>query len=376
MQILARHYHTGQALRVTIKSGRYESIEDHSVDSPELPWIAPGLVDIQINGSGGIDFNRCPIDRTGWLQATDNLFKHGCTHFLITLITNVRQGYRDLIEQIEPLRGNEPRNCVGYHFEGPFLNPEPGYHGAHDANWMTSPRIELFGEWQELTRGSVRLITMAPEVDLPAGLEFIEYLRGQKTLVSLGHSAVMGDELEQVVSAGASCWTHLGNAAPNPPEDKFRNVIFYALAEERLLASLIPDTKHLPPYVFRVMSRALGERLLLTTDAMAGAGAGPGHYSLGPMDIEVGDDLCARIPGQPYLAGSTLMPFAGVFLAAQMSGLPWAKMWDAFSVRPARWLSIDHELVIKKPAHFCLFETKPEPRLVATYHNGEKVFSA
>jgi len=376
MQILARHYKTGQAVRVHIENGVYQKLETSPHDSPEMPWIAPGLVDVQINGGGGTDFNRAPIDAAAWNRATDNLFKHGCTHFLVTLITNLRQTYRELIDEIDPLREENPRNCVGYHFEGPFLNPSPGYHGAHCVDWMTTPRIELFGEWQELTGGNVKLITMAPEVDLEAGLEFINYLREQRVLVSLGHSAAMGDELDEIVAAGATGWTHLGNAAPNPPEDKFRNVIFYALAQEKLFASLIPDGRHLPPHVFRVMARALGERLLLTTDAMAGAGAGPGLYSLCHMDIEVGEDLLAHIPGQPYLAGSTLMPFAGVFLAAEMSGLPWAKMWDAFSIRPAQWLKLEHELIEGKPAHFCLLEVEPKPRLLATYHHGEKVFSA
>jgi N-acetylglucosamine-6-phosphate deacetylase len=376
MQILARHYQTGQAMRVTVEKGMCEKLENSEINPPEMPWIAPGLVDVQINGSGGVDFNRGPIDADSWIRATDNLFRHGCTHFLIALMTNLRQSYRDLLGQIERLRRADPRNCVGYHFEGPFLNPQPGYHGAHCAEWMSPPRVELFGEWQELTGGKVRLVTLAPEVELEAGLEFIRYLGRQNVLASLGHSAVMGAELEQAVAAGASCWTHLGNAAPNPPEDKFRNVIFYALAQERLLATLIPDGQHLPPHVFRVMARALGERLMLTTDAMAGAGAGPGHYTLCHMEIDVGEELTAHIPGQPYLAGSTLMPFAGVFLAAGMSGLPWPQMWDAFSIRPARWLGLDHGLEAGKPANFCLFEMEPKPRLIATYHQGEKVFSA
>ena len=196
MQVLARHYQTGQAVRVTVENGVYSSLESSPMDSPELPWVAPGLIDVQINGGGGIDFNRPGMDEAAWIKATDNLYKHGCTGFLIALITNLRQTYRAILEGLEPLRRARTRNCLGYHFEGPFLNSEPGYHGAHCVEWMTPPRVELFGEWQELTEMNVRLVTFAPEVDFAAGMEFIRYLEKQKILISAGHSALMGEQRE------------------------------------------------------------------------------------------------------------------------------------------------------------------------------------
>jgi N-acetylglucosamine-6-phosphate deacetylase len=88
------------------------------------------------------------------------------------------------------------------------------------------------------------------------------------------------------------------------------------------------------------------------------------------MDIDVGDDGIARIPGQPFLAGSTLTPFEGVFYAAQMNGAPWQEMWDAFSVRPARWLGIKHGLELGNEASFCLLNPDPNPQLAATYSRG------
>src|SRR5262249_9124263 len=143
-----------------------------------------------------------------------------------------------------------------------------------------------------------------------------------------------------------------------------------ALSRDALRATMIPDGKHIPPHVFRAMSHALGDRLMLTTDAMAGASVGPGLYSLCHMDIEVGEDRIARIPGQQHLAGSTLTQFKGAFRAAEMSGLPWPEMWDAFSVRPAEWVGFAHGLEQGYAASFCLMELAPELKLTGVYHQG------
>ncbi len=375
MKTVARHYRTSKVIRLETSGSKIDSIAEIDSNSEDIPWIAPGLVDIQINGGGGIDFNRPLKNKEAWIQATQNLFNHGCTHFLATLITNTRENYREILETLEPQRQTNPRNCIGYHFEGPFLNPAPGYKAAHNEKWMIPPQTELLDEWQKLTHDSVKLVTLAPEIDLEAALTFIRYASEKKIKLSCGHSALMGDNLTKAIEAGIEAWTHLGNAVPNPT-DKFSNVIFHALAQKNLLASLIPDSQHIPPHVFRVLARYLGERLLLTTDEMAGAGAPPGRYTLCQHEIEIGDDHLARIPGRSNFAGATLMPFEGVFKAAEMADLPWQEMWDAFSTRPSRWLGFDHELRKDNEASFCLFQIKPNPSLMQTYHGGEKVFSS
>ena len=206
----------------------------------------------------------------------------------------------------------------------------------------------------------------------------------------LGHSGAMGETLAAAMAAGAVGWTHLGNAAP-ATAPKFENVIFHALAHPGLLASLIPDGLHLPPHAFRALARALNQaqpsRLLLTTDAMAAAGAETGGaYTLGDVEVEIAADGSARmrtagvptagVPGAGRLAGSTLTPFDGVFRAEKMSGLFLEETWTAFSTRPASLLGLPHGLEKGNPADFCLLSPEKEPYLLATYHRGQCVFEA
>ncbi len=133
----------------------------------------------------------------------------------------------------------------------------------------------------------------------------------------------------------------------------------HALSKADLYASLIPDGLHVPEFAFRVLAHSLQRRqpprLLLTTDAMAAAGSGqPGRYTLGEVEVEVGEDGSARLPGSGRLAGSTLTPFEGVFRAEQMSGMFLEDVWTAFSSRPAALLHTQHGIAVGNPADFVL----------------------
>jgi N-acetylglucosamine-6-phosphate deacetylase len=379
MKITARAL-SGEVCDVSIEDGRFTQIAARHEHILDLPWIAPGLVDIQINGFAGIDFNRALESEGAWRHATDQLYAHGCTGFLIALITNTEAGYRERLTELVAQMGRDARNCLGFHMEGPWLNPDPGYRGAHRAEWMRAPELGLLEEWRALANDLIRLVTLAPEVDLAAALEVIRAGTAQGVRFFAGHSAAMGDTLTKAHGAGLVGWTHLGNAAP-ATAPKFENVLLHALAEPALLASLIPDGEHLPPHAFRVLAQALNQvspsRLLLTTDAMAGAAAGgPGAYTLGEVQVTVGADGSARLPGSGRLAGSTLTPFQGVFLAERMGGFYLEDAWRAFSSRPAGMLGIQHGLAAGNDADFCLISPEKTPYLLATYHRGKCVFEA
>ncbi|MEJ0001147.1 MAG: hypothetical protein WDO13_19505 [Verrucomicrobiota bacterium] len=282
--------------------------------------------------------------------------------------------------------------------EGPWLNPDPGYRGAHKAEWMRKPDVATLEEWWSITGPLLKLITLAPEVSfpqatfsVPAGKDCEELERvfsigrEKKIQFFIGHSAAKDGFLNWVLGHGAAGWTHLGNAVP-AEVPKFDNVILHALSKPGLLASLIPDGLHVPEYAFRVMAHSLQRRqppcLLLTTDAMAAAGAGqPGRYTLGEVEVEVGADGAARLPtpdapGSGRLAGSTLTPFEGVFRAERMAGLFLEDAWTAFSTRPASLLGVSHGLVRGNSADFCLISPETTPYLLATYHRGTCVYEA
>jgi N-acetylglucosamine-6-phosphate deacetylase len=375
MKITARLL-SGEVCEVQIENGHFKDVKTRREDILDLPWIAPGLVDIQINGFAGVDFNRALESEEAWRHATGRLYAHGCTNFLIALITNTEAGYRERLRELTAHLRRDPRNCLGFHLEGPWLNPDPGYRGAHRAEWMTSPRAALLDEWRETAGDLVRLVTLAPEMDPAAGLEVIRAGRAQNIRFFAGHSGAKGAVLARAVEAGVAGWTHLGNALP-AAAPKFDNVLLHVLAQPELFASLIPDGAHVPPHAFRALARALGPRLLLTTDAMAGAAAdGPGPFTLGETQVQLADDGTARLPDSGRLAGSTLTPFEGVFRAEQMAGIYLEEAWRAFSTRPAEVLGLSRRLTAGHPANFCLISPDKTPDLLATYHRGECVYEA
>lgn len=379
MKITARTL-AGEVCDFQIEAGHFKTIKVRSEEVLDLPWIAPGLIDIQVNGFGGIDFNQPIESDEAWHQATQQLYAHGCTGFLATLITNEEPAYQRLLRGLTERIGRDRRNCLGFHMEGPWLNPDPGYRGAHRPEWMQAPSLRLLADWQRVAGDLLRLITLAPEVDLEASLEVLRSEAAKGIAFFIGHSGAMGGILDEAMAAGTVGWTHLGNAAP-AQAPKFENVIFHALARPKLRASLIPDGLHLPPHAFRVLARTLEEaepsRLLLTTDAMAAAGAdGKGTYTLGDLTVELGADGSARMPGSGRLAGSTLTPFAGVFLAEQMARIYLEEAWAAFSTRPASLLGLPHGLVEGHSADFCLISPDKTPHLFATYHRGICVYEA
>lgn len=379
MKITARKL-SGEICDVQIEDHVFKKITTRKKDILGLPWIAPGLIDIQINGFAGVDFNRPIESDEAWHHAAKQLYAHGCTGFLIALITNQEEAYRGLLSNLAGRINLDPRNCLGFHMEGPWLNPDPGYRGAHRAEWMQKPEVRLLEEWVSLAGPLLKLITLAPEVDLDASLKVIRAAVAKKIAIFCGHSGAMGETLARAVQAGAVGWTHLGNAVP-ADVPKFENVILHALAQPGLMASLIPDGMHLPPHAFRVLAKVLNgtspQRLLLTTDAMAGAAAKtPGKYTLGDVEVEVGADGSARLPGSGRLAGSTLTPFEGVVRAEQMAGIFLEDAWNAFSTRPAALLNLKHGLAEGNSADFCLLSPEKTPYLLATYHRGKCVYEA
>jgi N-acetylglucosamine-6-phosphate deacetylase len=373
MKITARLL-SGEVCHVEIDGHVFKSVVTTKEDILDLPWIAPGLIDIQLNGFGGIDFNREIASDDAWHHATQQLFAQGCTGFFATLITNTDAGYRKLLTSLTGRINLDPRNCLGFHMEGPWLNPDPGYRGAHRTEWMCKPSVKTLEDWWAIAGPLLKLITLAPEVDMKAAKEVIRAGVEKKIGFFFGHSAAMGGEITAAMEAGVIGWTHLGNAAP-ATAPKFENVLFHAMAQPTLYPSIIPDGHHVPPHAFRVLARAFAEkppsRLLLTTDAMAGAGADkPGRYTIGEVEVEVGNDGSARLPGSTKLAGATVTPFEGVFLAERMSGLYLEEVWKAFSTRPATLFGFKHGIAAGNFADFCLISPEKTPRLLATYHRG------
>lgn len=356
---LGRHYLTGQGLRVRWRDGRVTACDAADV-GPEAPWMAPGLLDLQVNGYAGVDFQQDNLTAESLQQAVCALREDGCSRFLLTLITDDWPRLLARLEAISRLRTRSPElqaAIAGWHIEGPFLSSEPGFHGAHDPALMFDPRPEHLQALRAVAGGAPLLLTLAPE--RPGSPECIARAVELGIRVSLGHTNVSAEGLARALEAGARAFTHLGNGC-TAELNRGDNILWRVFDSSIPFVSLIPDGVHVSPALFRSMHRALHGEVFYVTDAMAAAGAPPGRYTLGRSSLEVGPDGVVRKPGSPYLAGSSLRPLQGVWNAARMLRCPWQDAWRRFSEVPARFMGLPSGITVDGPIHLCLLPPSGE----------------
>jgi N-acetylglucosamine-6-phosphate deacetylase len=263
--------------------------------------------DLQVNGFAGVDFQRDDLTAEMLERAVRGLLGHGTGRILLTLITQTVDCLCRRLEAIERLcEASETirRVIAGYHLEGPWLSPQPGYHGAHEPALMKTPELADLQRLWTASGERLRLITLAPE--LPGSAEVISAAARLGVKTSIGHSNADDGQIDAAIAAGASLCTHLGNAVPTLLH-RHDNVIQRLLARDELTAVFIPDGIHLPPAALKNFVRAKPPgKVLFTTDCMAAAGAGQGRFSLGMVQVEVGADGVVREPGKENFAGSSL----------------------------------------------------------------------
>lgn len=291
--------------------------------APMPPGKSNSLFDFQVNGFGGVDFQRESCGAPELERAAAELRRHGTSGIFATLVTAESDRLCARFAAMERARATAPgwdRMAVGYHLEGPWLCPEPGYSGAHPRGPMHPPSEAEFKRYQDAAGGRIRLLTLAPE--WPGSPEFIAAVTRQGVHVSLGHTNASEAQIDAAIRAGARFATHLGNGTPATMH-RHDNIIQRLLARDELTACLIPDGIHLPPFALRNFYRAKPPgRVLFTTDCMTGAGAPSGRYTIGDLEIEIGEDRVARKPGgEGNFAGSTLTPDDGVRRLTEYLGL-------------------------------------------------------
>ncbi|MBI3852186.1 MAG: N-acetylglucosamine-6-phosphate deacetylase [Verrucomicrobia bacterium] len=364
-EICARHFASRQPIWVRWRSGVITHVEPTTKQPSEDLWIAPSLFDLQVNGYGGIDFQTDGLTLDNLLSATRQLRAAGCGRFLLTLITDEWSKLTNRLRHVRALRSqsDELQSAIaGWHIEGPFLSAEPGFCGAHDPTVMLDPTAKHIQELRAVAGDDPLLLTLAPE--RPGALEVIALAVSLGMKVSLGHTNASAEVLQRAVQAGATGFTHLGNACPREL-DRHDNIIWRVLDTPGLTVSLIPDRIHVSPALFRLVHRALDPvSIYYTTDAMAAAGAPPGRYPLGTLQLEVGADQIVRQPGKTNFAGSALRPIDGIFRAAQMFGCDWQEVWPHFSATPAKLMDLSYELQVQQCADFCLLKLAGENQLV------------
>lgn len=266
-----------------------------------------GLVDLQVNGFAGVDFNDAAIGPDDVDRALERMLATGVTACLPAVITATPDRLAARLTALDRAISASrlgPRMIPGYHLEGPFLNPAAGYAGCHPPDAMIPPDADLISRLEAPLVRPLLLVTVAPEID--GGQDFVAAMAAEGRIVAIGHSAADSAVVRRAAAAGAGLSTHLGNGLPQQLH-KVNNTLFSQLAEDRLAASIIADGIHLPPDAVKVILRAKGlDRIILVTDAVAAADAPPGLYRFADMTLEHHADGSVREPGANHLAGSAL----------------------------------------------------------------------
>jgi N-acetylglucosamine-6-phosphate deacetylase len=295
-------------------------------------WLAPGFIDIQVNGGGDVLFNDSPTpEGIATIAAAHRRF--GTTGLLPTLISDTPEKMRAALAAVDASMAREP-GVLGVHLEGPFLSPEkPGVHALRVIRKPTREDAALLAA----PRQGVTLITLAPE-QVPAG--FIAALVGAGVRVSLGHSMATYAQTHAAMAEGLSGFTHLFNAM-RPLTSRDPGPIAAALESPNAWFGMIADGVHVDPAVLRLALRGLA-RPILVTDAMPPVGGKRSTFTLYGEEMMVHDGRCTRRDGT--LAGACLDMATAVRNALRLLGVTLEDALRMASTHPADFIGLGHAL--------------------------------
>jgi N-acetylglucosamine-6-phosphate deacetylase len=388
LEFLARRYDNREFVHVRVDGDRVTrltaaapaTIADGQSGGRPVPWVAPGFVDIQVNGYGGQEFSSLELNEERVAKVTHEHWRFGVTGYCPTLTT---QSFECFVHGLGAIR----RTCetspdvapsiVGIHVEGPYFSTEDGPRGAHPKEHCRRPDWDEFRRLQDAAGGRIRILTMSAEFD--EAPDFIARVSATGVVVAIGHTGANSQQIRAAVDAGARLSTHLGNGSHRMLR-RHPNYIWDQLAEDRLTASLIVDGHHLPGEVVKSMVRAkTPERVVLVSDVSGLAGLPVGRYQSSGCELEILTDGRLVIAGQDQLlAGASLPIGVGVAKIMEFAGVDLATAVTMASTAPARLIGAPcGGLRPGDRADLVLFHMHGDPAefaLQATILNGRVVF--
>ncbi|MEA3477397.1 MAG: N-acetylglucosamine-6-phosphate deacetylase [Bacteroidota bacterium] len=297
-------YLDGKPVSIEIIDGKIAEIK-HLLIRPGFQkiYLAPGLIDIQINGYMGVSFADQYLTMERMREATMALWKEGVTSYLPTLITRDHERLVRSFSLLAKALDDEVigMSIPGFHLEGPYISPIKGYRGAHLERFVRLPDWDEFSELQKTAQNGIKLITVAPEME--GAIPFIKKCNKSGMVVSLGHHNGTPEIIEQAVDAGASLSTHLGNGCANEI-NRHHNPLWPQLANDGLSISIIVDGSHLTKDEVRTFYKVKGvDRTILVSDAVYLAGLPPGNYYEDGITYLMTKDV-VKYPAENVLAGA------------------------------------------------------------------------
>jgi len=357
----ASHAHS-----IHVRAGRISAIEVKAPDVRRLLAdgliVAPGFIDLQLNGAFGCDFTTDP--GSAW-EVGLSLAATGVTAFLPTMVSAPAAAYA---EALALTRSPVPRGAVplGWHFEGPFLSP--ARRGAHRQDLLREPDTSAAAGWS-LAAG-VRMVTVAPE--LPGALQLTRRLTADGVMVAAGHSDADARNVPDAVDAGVRYATHLLNAMRGL-DHRRPGIGLGLLMDPAVTVGMIADGHHLADEVLRLIWRLAGaERVSLVSDGMAALGRGPGSYVLGDETVTVDGDGSARL-ADGRLAGAVAPLDRAVRHLRDATGCDLDAAIGAVTSVPARLLGLTDRGRLNEGSRADLVLLTEEGNVVATLVGGEVV---
>lgn len=374
------HYSTGKPIRVEIADEFISDICDIPFPQNHLKslYIAPGLMDNQINGYAGIDFSGSNLKENDLFTAAKAIWSEGVTSFFPTLITNSHVNIVKNLTVLDKACCNNEQldNSVpGFHLEGPYLSPVEGYRGCHPEQYMRKPSFREFSEYQKASGGRIIQVTVAPEIE--GAMEFIKECTKSGIIVAIGHSNASADQINMAVDNGATISTHLGNGCANLIH-RHNNPIWPQLANEKLTPSIIADGHHLTADEIKVFCKVKGtDNIILTSDVIYLAGMAPGHYSFLGADVLLKEDGMLINEELNCLAGASFPLKKGVENIMKLAGYSLSDAIKMASENVARLYSLNSIGTLEKGkrADIILFElAENQMHIKQTILNGKTVF--
>lgn len=332
-------------------------------------FIAPGFIDLQLNGCGGVQFNDSPdalsVETLEIMQRANE--KSGCTSFLPTLITSSDELMKQAVETMRAWLTTRQNQALGLHLEGPWLNREKK--GTHNPALIRQPDPALV-DYLCANADVITKVTLAPE---QAGSEVIRQLGAAGIIVSAGHSNATYAEAKAGFSAGITFATHLYNAM-SPFSGREPGLVGALFDSPDVYCGIIADGLHVNYANVRMAKRLKGERLILVTDATAPAGAAIDKFIFAGKTIYYRNGLCVDEHGT--LSGSALTMIEAVQNSVEYCGIALDEALRMATLYPARAMGVEKQLgtvAAGKAANLTVFTR--DYQIIKTFVNGESVLS-
>lgn len=360
--------------QLLIEEGKIKKILDYGKEPVDADYgndrILPGFYDVHTHGFEGFDTNDGTSDGLRhWLR---ELPKEGVCGICPTTITQSKEVLLKALQNIANVYHSEydGAEILGIHFEGPYISKE--YKGAQPEQYIVKPNVDEFIEYQNVAKGLIKIITVAPECD--EDHNFIKYCSKNNVRVSIGHSSVSFDQAFQAIKNGAKSFTHTYNGMP-PFHHRKKGLVEASLLSNDAYSEIICDGNHTTINALKVFFRCKKKnKTIMISDSLLAKNMPKGSklYS-GGLEIYVADDGSCHLVETNSLAGSTLRINQGLRLLVEEAGVDFAEALCSCTINPATYLGLgDHKGILKENYDADITILDDEYNVINTYCKGKK----